>query len=74
MHAWWNRTGNPDKLRCAANLCLKTVGSLEQIQALERPAPNPLLGDNADVIRDILWSDPTDSDDVVGKSQQGDWL
>ena len=45
----------------------ETLETLDQIRAIARPLPNPIReGPHAAVLRDILWSDPTDHDSVVG--------
>lgn len=44
----------------------ETLQSLQQILNIPRPLPQPCRSEFAAVMRDLLWSDPTDNDTVVG--------
>lgn len=44
----------------------KTLATVEQIRRIPRPVRAPVQGPYADLMRDILWSDPTEHDTVVG--------
>ena len=44
----------------------KTLKSLDQIREIPRPLKAPVRGAYRDLMRDILWSDPTDHDGVTG--------
>ena len=40
----------------------KTLTSLDQIRAIPRPLTAPVRGEYSDIMRDMLWSDPTEND------------
>eukprot|EP00301_Raphidiophrys_heterophryoidea_P020260 c5001_g1_i2.p1 GENE.c5001_g1_i2~~c5001_g1_i2.p1 ORF type:complete len:490 (+),score=92.17 c5001_g1_i2:140-1609(+) len=52
-----------DAIFCVHGGVGKCVNSIEQIESIRRPLPNPR---SSEVCNDLLWSDPTDSDNMLG--------
>ena len=49
---------------------VQTLHSVRQIEAVKRPLRDPTEGEYKELMCDLLWSDPTDNDNVQGLFSQ----
>eukprot|EP00041_Stephanoeca_diplocostata_P015666 m.299673 g.299673 ORF g.299673 m.299673 type:complete len:887 (+) comp20117_c0_seq2:448-3108(+) len=55
-----------NKILCVHGGIGATFEKVEQLVDIPRPLPYPVRGQHAQLMRDVLWSDPTANDEVLG--------